>query len=125
MMTHRSVHRLVALAAALGLALQPLWPSLANARPNAPSLAVPLCAVDGGTKFLEIGSSDPPLDHRAALHCGHCALCAFSSERMTALPHAADPIALADIAIAPVVSTRIPDRKPASRSTAQPRAPPV
>ena len=125
MMTHRSVVHLAALAAALVVALQPLWMLLAQGRPNVPSLVMPLCGADGGVSYPGIAASDAPLDRpETPYYCGHCALCAFSAQ-LPVLPHLVAGMLAAAISAAPAVFVRVPDRKSASRLAAQPRAPPA
>jgi len=72
----KTLRRSAAFAAATAIALQALWPLLAQAHPEDPTLRVPLCSVDGATHFQEIRiSKSTPLDERAASHGEHCKIC--------------------------------------------------
>jgi hypothetical protein len=76
MMIRRSFRRFAALAAVFAITLQALWPLLSHARPQDPSLQVPVCTIDGVTRYIEIKSGGTtPLDERSATHGEHCKLC--------------------------------------------------
>jgi hypothetical protein len=86
MMFSRFYRRCAALAAAAAIALQALWPLLAQARPEDPTLQVPLCTVEGVTHSVEIKvSKTTPLDERSASHGDHCKLCVFGDGKGVAL----------------------------------------
>jgi hypothetical protein len=71
MMLSRSLRRLAALAAAFGIALQALWPAIAQARP-ADSISVPICSVDGTRHEIEL-----PVGKTRDEGSEHCKLCIF------------------------------------------------
>jgi len=125
MMAHRSVVHLAALAAALVVALQPLWMLLGQGWPNLPSLVMPLCGADGGVSYLGVAAGDAPLDRpETPYYCGHCALCAFGAQ-LPVLPNLVAGVLAAAISTTLAVFVRVPDRKSAPRLAAQPRAPPL
>jgi hypothetical protein len=70
MMLSRASRRLAALAAAFGIALQALWPAIAQARPS-DSVTVPLCSIDGTRHEIElpIGKTQD-----GSKHCKLCML---------------------------------------------------
>jgi hypothetical protein len=70
MMLSRSLRRFAALAAAFGIALQALWPAIAQARPSG-SISVPLCSADGTRHEIElpIGKTQD-----GSQHCKLCVL---------------------------------------------------
>lgn len=82
-MIHRA-RNLAAWAAILAMALQALWPLIAQARPRSATL-VPLCTVDGVTHYYELKDADTPLEKRSATHHDHCAFCSFDNGRTAAL----------------------------------------
>jgi hypothetical protein len=71
MMLSRGLRRLAALAAAFGIALQALWPAIAQARP-ADSISVPICSVDGTRHEIEL-----PIGKTRDDGSQHCKLCIF------------------------------------------------
>jgi hypothetical protein len=82
MMLARRIRRLAALAAAFGIALQALWPVLAQARPADATLRVALCGVEVAGHAIEIKfGKTTPLDERAARHGEHCKLCSLGADR--------------------------------------------
>jgi hypothetical protein len=85
-MIHRA-RNLAAWAAILAMALQALWPLIAQARPRSATL-VPICTVDGVTHYYELKDADTPLEKRSATHHDHCAFCSFDSGRTAALASA-------------------------------------
>ena len=108
------------------MALQGLWPLIAQAKPAAPSLLLPVCSVDGVTHYIELAPSEAPLDERSAAHHEHCQLCVFGSDRVAALPAASIPVLVVETALedAPVRSV-VASPEPPSYLPAQPRAPPA
>ena len=83
--------RFPAWLAILAIALQALWPLLAQARPSAPRHLVPLCSVGGVVRSVELPGARPPLEQRSAAFHGHCGLCVPGAERSAALPPAPLP----------------------------------
>jgi hypothetical protein len=59
--------------ATLAIALNALWPLIANARPKSAHL-VPVCTVEGVTHYLEVPGGRSPLDSAATQH-DHCSFC--------------------------------------------------
>lgn len=78
--------RLAAAAAILAIALQSLWPLIAQAKPRVPGELIPVCTVNGITHYLELPTSKTPLEQRSSTHGQHCQLCVFGAERSIALP---------------------------------------
>jgi len=124
MMIRRSFRRFAALAAVFAITLQALWPLLSHARPQDPSLQVPVCTVDGVTHYIEIKSGKTtPLDERSATHGEHCKLCLLG-----------DGKAVLSVTVGPVTASRIPSCKVVAIQnslqeqspllSAHPRAPP-
>ena len=120
----RAARRFAALAAMFAITLQALWPLLSHARPEDPSLLVPVCTVDGITHYLELKPGKSPLDERTASHGEHCKLCVFGDGKGIALiaPDFA-PLLLKGRAHR---STEFPRTSPYETTLlpAQPRAPP-
>ena len=112
--------------AILAIALQALWPLIAQAKPAAPSVLLPVCSVDGVTHYIELAPSDSPLDQNSAVHHEHCQLCVFGGDRVAALPAASIPVLVVETAFedAPVRSVVASPETP-SYLPAQPRAPPA
>lgn len=119
--------RMAALAAMLAIALQALWPLLAQARPAELSLLAPLCTIDGVTHYLEIkAGKSTPLDERSAQHGEHCKLCVFGDGKAVAAP-APDASAFLRLRRAdePVAPPALASYQPPHLLPAQPRAPPA
>jgi len=121
-MRHRSP--VAAYVAILAIALQALWPLLAQAKPKNVVL-VPVCTVQGVTHYIELPSGNgAPIEQHAASQHDHCSFCSFGGDRA----------ALASF-LSPVVSARIEETAPRHiavselRSekpySARPRAPPA
>jgi hypothetical protein len=74
MILSRGMRRCAALAAAFGIALQALWPVIAQARP-ADSISVPICSIDGTRHEIElpIGKTQDGSEH--------CKLCVLGDEK--------------------------------------------
>jgi hypothetical protein len=71
----RTAGRVAALAAAFGIALQALWPVIAQARPS-DSVSVPICSVDGSRHEIElpIGKTQDGGEH--------CKLCVLGPDAL-------------------------------------------
>jgi hypothetical protein len=120
-MRHRSP--IAVYLAVLAIALQALWPLLAQAKPKN-VLLVPVCTVQGVTHYIELPSSGTPVEEHAASQHDHCSFCSPGGDRA----------ALASF-LPPVVSARIDETAPRHvavsevRSetpySARPRAPPA
>lgn len=125
MILRGSIRRLAALAAAFAVVLQALWPLVAHARPQSPSLLVPVCTVGGSTHYLDLKSGKSPLDERAALHGDHCKLCFFGGDKDAAFsPNSSKSFFIANLSDSKAIPRLVSDLEPATRTQAQPRAPP-
>src|SRR6185369_6544842 len=78
MMFSRTINRFAALAAAFGIALQALWPLIAQARPS-DSISVPVCSADGVRHDVEL-----PLG-KTQDGTQHCKLCALGTDKPVVL----------------------------------------
>ncbi|SRR5581483_7608331 len=118
------LRRSAAWLAALAMALQALWPLIAQARPRSVTL-VPICAVEGVTHYYELKGGETPLEKRSASQHEHCAFCAFHDARAIALPNAPrPPLVSHPAAVTPLyalVAQAVAQRHPPAR----PRAPPL
>jgi len=74
MMLSRATRRFAALAAAFGIALQALWPAIAQARPN-DSISVPVCSADGVRHDIQL-----PLG-KTKDGSEHCKLCVLGTDK--------------------------------------------
>ncbi|HEX2566254.1 MAG TPA: DUF2946 family protein [Burkholderiales bacterium] len=77
--------RFAAWAAILAMALQALWPLIAQAKPRSVTL-VPVCTVAGVTHYYEVRAGDSPLEQRTASNHEHCAYCSLDGGRLVVLP---------------------------------------
>src|SRR5258705_8343536 len=77
-MRHRSL--IAVYIYVLAIALQALWPLLAQAKPKN-VLLVPVCTVQGVTHYIELPSSGTPVEQHAASQHDHCSFCSFGGER--------------------------------------------
>ena len=118
-------NRTAALLAIFAVALQALWPLLAQAKPTVPGERVPVCTIEGITHYVELPAADTPVEKRSAAHHEHCKMCVFGAEKLAALPVAAPLVVpvtgrerAADAISAVPASNSFP--KPAL-----PRAPPI
>ena len=124
MILRRSIRRFVAYAAAFAIALQAFWPLLAQARPQDPSVLVPVCTVDGITHYLDLKPGKTPLDERSAKHGEHCKLCVFGDSKDVALVASEfQPFPIKNYSEKTSKSLKASLRL-ATRLPAQPRAPP-
>jgi hypothetical protein len=120
-MRHRSP--IAVYLAVLAIALQALWPLLAQAKPKN-VLLVPVCTIQGVTHYIELSSSGTPVEEHAASQHDHCSFCSFGGERAALSP-----------CLQPVVSTGLDEARPAHVAprefkseksfSARPRAPPA
>jgi len=116
-----TTRRLAAWVAMLAMALQALWPLIAQAKPRSSTL-VPICTVDGVTHYFELKKGDTPLEKRTTAQHEHCMVCTFGA---AALPSVRPAF---HAAAAPNVEPPAPLlQSVASRSfpSARPRAPPA
>jgi len=118
-------NRFVAWIAAFAVVLQAMWPLLSHAQPKDSSLLVPICSVNGISHYIDLKTGKAPADQRGALFGEHCKLCAFNSDRATALPAGpVVPFAALDIAVEQSSYLPVPLPEPLNHPPAQPRAPP-
>jgi Protein of unknown function (DUF2946) len=120
-MRHRSP--VAVYLAVLAIALQALWPLLAQAKPKS-AVLVPVCTVGGVTHFIELPAGKAPVEERSEAHHDHCAFCSFGGERVALSPF-----------LQSIISTRIEEAQPLpvavcelrseKSSSARPRAPPA
>jgi hypothetical protein len=109
--------------AVLAIALQALWPLLAQAKPKN-ALLVPVCTVQGVTHYIELPSSGTPAEERAASQHDHCSFCSFGGERAALSPFLQPAISarLEEAQPPPVAVRELRSERP---SDARPRAPPA
>src|SRR5258708_18428402 len=113
--------RIGAWLAIFAIALQAALPLIASAQPRSVAL-VPLCPVDGATRYVEGLLGKPPAGPPAG-HGGHCALC-FVGEKV-GLPTQPELLALANAA-AQASPLHTPSVVPSNDfQTAAARGPPV
>ena len=116
-------NRIAAYLAALAMALNALWPLIAQAKPRSVTL-VPVCTVQGVTHYIELPGGNSPLEQKSSAQHEHCSYCSFGGERVALSPF-----------LQSIVSTRVEEARPPhvdaceSRSerssSARPRAPPA
>jgi hypothetical protein len=124
-MTWSSLHRrFAALAAVCAIALQALWPLVAQAKPRAPGERVPICTIAGITHYLELPEVKTPLEQRSSSHSEHCQLCAFEPERGVLQAEAPVPSVVEELSQARPSQAAAEFDSP-QQAPAQPRAPPV
>jgi hypothetical protein len=82
-MRHRSP--IAVYLAVLAIALQALWPLLAQAKPKN-VLLVPVCTVQGVTHYIELPSSGTPVEEHAASQHDHCSFCSLGGDRIAVSP---------------------------------------
>jgi hypothetical protein len=115
---------LAAWLAILAMALQALWPLVAQAKPRSVTL-VPVCTVGGVTHYIELKGTESPVEKGAASHHEHCAFCSFDGGRATVQPSTTTLLPAAsgnEIAL----EGRVVSASPAQRHPpAHPRAPPA
>ncbi len=119
-------NRLAAFTAILAIALQALWPLVAQAKPRIPGELVPICTVAGVTHYLELPAGKFPLDERSSTHHEHCTLCVFGTDRSAVLPHAPlPPVVAGDACDRAVAHSQSSSLQSPSHAPALPRAPPA
>ena len=74
----RRSRRGAAWVAILAIALQALWPLLAQAKPKNVVL-VPICTVQGVTHYLELPAGGAPVEQKAASQHDHCSFCSLGA----------------------------------------------
>jgi len=81
---------LPAYLAVLAIALQALWPLLAQAKPKSVML-VPVCTVQGVTHYIELPKGSAPVEQKAASQHDHCSFCSTGGERIAAPASRSEP----------------------------------
>jgi hypothetical protein len=81
----RSARPFAAWLAILAIALQALWPLLAQAKPKSVVL-VPVCTVQGVTHYLELPAGSAPVEQKAASQHDHCSFCSAGAALPVAAP---------------------------------------
>jgi hypothetical protein len=111
------MRRLATWLAILAMALQALWPLIAQARP---ATLVPVCTVGGVTHYVEVPVGGSPADSQHE----HCALCVTGSAPVIASAPTAPPqVALDAPALPPDRASGVPPE--VREHPARPRAPPL
>ena len=117
-------HRSVAWLAIVLVALNALWPLVAQARPKGPGILVPVCTIEGITHYAELPVPKAPLEQRSDANHEHCKVCLFGLERAVLPTAAPQAVACSDGKIArPPAGAAAPDFS--FDSLARPRAPPA
>jgi hypothetical protein len=121
-MTQRQ-NRIAAWVAILAIALNALWPLIAQAKPRSVTL-VPVCTVQGVTHYLELPAGNSPLEQKSSAQHEHCSYCSFGAERVALSPLLQSIVAIEIQETQPV---HFEDRFSRSEkaSFARPRAPPA
>jgi hypothetical protein len=70
--------RLAAWVAVLAMALNALWPLVAQAKPRSVTL-VPVCTIGGETHYQELPAGKTPLEQQTSSHQEHCSYCSLSA----------------------------------------------
>ena len=119
-------NRTAALLAIFAVALQALWPLLAQAKPNVPGERVPVCTIEGITHYVELPAVDTPVEKRSAAHHEHCKMCVFGAEKLAIAvspgPQAAFAAAVVDAPRTAIAAQFSPS---GFERPALPRAPPL
>jgi hypothetical protein len=111
----RLLRRHAAFAALLAVALQALWPAIAQARPS-DSVSVPICSVDGTRHEIQlpVGKTSDGSEH--------CKLCVLGLDKIAVVSDVQFSFGNGEIEKAVDVENR--NHKPSSAFFARPRAPP-
>jgi hypothetical protein len=116
----RTVRRFAALAAAFGIALQALWPLVAQARPR-DAISVPICSVDGVSHSIELAPGNQQTEKRYE----HCKLCVLGADRPLLSSSASLLLCRSpDGKQERIVEASVPHPDLSAASLARPRAPP-
>ena len=107
------------------MALNALWPLIANARPAGVSSLTEICTSVG----MKVVPGDPtaPVNDSGTKHLQpHCPLCSYGTDKLSAPPSAPWHVATTEATnCGPVVSIQPAEPRSDIRSPAHPRAPPV
>jgi hypothetical protein len=82
-------HRVASWLAILAMALNALWPLLAQAKPRSVTL-VPLCTIGGETHYAEVPLGKTPLEQKSSAQGEHCSYCALSALPPAPLVHVSE-----------------------------------
>jgi DUF2946 family protein len=116
-----TTRRVAALAAAFGIALQALWPLVAQARPR-DAISVPICSVDGTSHSIELAPGDQETEKRYE----HCKLCVLGADKPLVSGFAGGLLQLSpEGRQEKFVDAARPHFNSSSASLARPRAPPA
>ena len=118
-------NRFAALLAMLAMALQALWPLLAQAKPRVPGIQVPVCTIEGITHYTELPAPDSPVEKSSAAHHELCQMCVFGAERLAVLPVAPPFVGLVQEPQRTLDSRLAVSSPSSSHRPALPRAPPA
>jgi len=118
-------NRAAALFAIFAVALQALWPLLAQAKPSVSGERVPVCTIEGITHYVELPAVDTPVEKRSAAHHEHCKMCVFGAEKLAVAVSRAPQAVLAAAVDAPRVSVATHFAPSGFERPALPRAPPT
>jgi hypothetical protein len=118
-------NRLAALLAILAIAMQALWPLIAQAKPVVPGERVPVCTVEGITHYIELPAPDSAVERSSAAHHEHCKMCVFGAAKLAVLPVAAPLIKVAQDPQQPLDSLRAVSSPSPLHRPALARAPPA
>ena len=118
-------NRTAALLAIFAVALQGLWPLLAQAKPTVPGERVPVCTIEGITHYVELPSVDTPVEKRSAAHHEHCQMCVFGAEKLAVAVSPAPPVAVVADPDCPLDSVSAVSSSSSFPKPALPRAPPI
>jgi hypothetical protein len=114
----RTTRRIAALAAVFGIALQALWPFVAQARPR-DAISVPVCSAEGSHRSIDLPIGNPNAG-KGAEHCKHCLLGDGQSVLAPGIPAALSPSRESQ----QVPGTASPFAEQSRHLAARPRAPP-
>jgi hypothetical protein len=118
-------NRFAALLAILAIAMQALWPLIAQAKPVLPGERVPVCTIEGITHYIELPAPDSAVEKSSAAHHEHCKMCVFGAERLAVLPVAAAIVKVAQNPQQPLDSLREVSSPSPLHRPALARAPPA
>ena len=118
-------NRAAALLAIFAVALQALWPLLAQAKPALPGERVAVCTIEGITHYIELPAVDTPVEKRSAAHHEHCKMCVFGAEKLAVAVCRAPQAVLAAAVEVPQVSVATGFSPAGFERPALPRAPPL
>ena len=114
---------LAAWLAILAIALQALWPLVAQAKPKN-VLLVPVCTVQGVTHYIELPKGNAPVEQKAASQHDHCSFCSSAGERIASPANQTEPPVVAAAFSAPR-STESSFLESQKHAAARSRAPPA